>query len=346
MKDSRGAELKGKKSVKKELGYLVIFLLGAACAVFVTLFVLWKKGFFPKASESSKEVLNYVEKAVFLDASGKTHVYETKAGNKNVYDKTRYKIDGESLYDKYGSVLEMDLGGQSVSASSLPETKGLLNTHIGYLDGHEISYEDGTYKSRMGIDVSYHQGDIDWNKVASSGVKFVYIRCGYRGYAGDGVLKEDTKFEEYYKGAKKAGLDVGVYFFSQAINESEAKEEAEFTLKLLKGKELDLPVVFDPENVGGVGARTDSVSGEQFTKNTIEFCDAVEKGGFKSAVYANMIWQASKLDMTKLRDIEMWYADYEPLPQTPYDFTTWQYSATGRVDGISGDVDLDLEIRK
>ena len=335
-----------KRSKKQELRYLVVFLMGAIFALVVTLAVFWRRGLFDKVEEDTKEVLNYVEKAIFLDASGKTHVYETKAGNKNVYDKTRYMIDGESLYDKYGAVLEMDLGGQSVSASLLPETKGLPNTHIGYLDGHKISYEDGTYKSRMGIDVSYHQGDINWSKVKASGVEFVYLRCGYRGYADSGVLKEDTKFEEYYRGAKKAGLDVGVYFFSQAISEDEAKEEAEFVLKLLKGKELELPVVFDPENVGGVGARTDNVSGEQFTANTLKFADVISDGGFTPAIYANMIWQANKLDMKKLRHLEMWYADYEPLPQTPYDFTTWQYSATGRVDGISGDVDLDLELRK
>lgn len=338
--------MKGKKSKKQELRYLVVYLMGVISALFVVGIILWRKGYFSSVQEEAKEVLNYVEKSVFLDASGKTHVYQTKAGNKNVYDKTRFKIDGESLYDKYGSVLEMDLGGQSVSASLLPETKGLPNTHIGYLDGHKISYEDGTYKSRMGIDVSYHQGNIDWSKVKASGVEFVYIRCGYRGYASSGPIKEDVKFEEYYRGAKKAGLDVGVYFFSQAVNEAEAREEAKFVLNLLKGKKLELPVVFDPENVGGVGARTDNVSGEQFTENTLAFADVISNGGFTPAIYANMIWQANKLDMEKLRNLEMWYADYEPLPQTPYDFTTWQYSATGRVDGINGDVDLDLEIRK
>jgi GH25 family lysozyme M1 (1,4-beta-N-acetylmuramidase) len=332
-------------SLKKKLGYVAAFLLG----VVVTLIVGFATSLIIdnlNKDKVVKEKITDIRKITYLDASGYSHTFELQAGNKCMYDVKNFKMDGQSIYDTYGPLYEADLKGVEIDEAKYPKTKGLRNTHIGYLDDKKVTYEDSDYTSRMGIDVSYHQGDIDWEKVKSSGVEFVYIRCGYRGYASEGALKEDSKFEEYYKGAKKAGLDVGVYFFAQAVNEREAKEEADFVLSLLKGKKLDLPVVYDPETVGAKDARTNSVTGEQFTANSLAFIKRVEEKGFKSALYANMIWQAKKLDMTKLTGVEMWYADYEPLPQSPYDFKTWQYSATGRIPGIKGDVDLDLEIVK
>ena len=331
--------------MKKKIGYVIAFFLGVVVTLIAVLGCAMVTRFM-SADEVTKEKITDIHKYTYLDASGYSHTFELQAGNKCVYDVKNFKMDGSSIYDTYGPLYEADLKGVEIDEAKFPKTKGLRNTHIGYLDGKKVSYEDDNYRSRMGIDVSYHQGDIDWQKVKASGVEFVYIRCGFRGYANEGALKEDSKFEEYYKGAKKAGLDVGVYFFAQAVNEKEALEEADFVLNMLKGKVLDLPVVYDPETVGAKDARTNNVSGEQFTKNSLAFTKRVEEKGFKSALYANMIWQAKKLDMTKLTGVEMWYADYEPLPQSPYDFRTWQYSATGSVPGIKGDVDLDLEIVK
>lgn len=210
-------------------------------------------------------------------------------------------------------------------------------------EGQMLSYSDEIYSSRPGIDVSYHQGKIDWEKVAAQGFKFVILRIGYRGYGEEGRIRADTKFKEYYDGAKDAGLDVGAYFFAQAVNVGEAEEEADFVIKELGGAELDLPVVYDPESILDHEARTDNVSGEQFTKNTAAFCRKITDAGYEPMVYSNMLWEAYELDLKAFPDVPVWYADYEKLPQTPYRFSYWQYSNKGEVDGISGRCDLDIQ---
>lgn len=214
-------------------------------------------------------------------------------------------------------------------------------------DGDKVYYQgDEDYTSRFGIDVSHHQkGNIDWQKVADSGVEFVIVRVGYRGYGiNSGWIKEDEYAASNIKKARAAGLDVGTYFFSQAINEEEALEEAEFVIDFFKRNHLSpediaLPVVFDPESIRKDDARTDSVSGEQFTKNTRVFCDKIKEAGFQPMVYSNMLWEAYMLDLKELSDIPVWYADYEDLPQTPYDFVMWQYSESIHVPGIPGNMD-------
>jgi len=213
-------------------------------------------------------------------------------------------------------------------------------------DGDTLSYEDEDYTSRMGIDVSYHQGEIDWEKVKAAGYEFAFIRVGYRGYGEAGKLFVDSMFYENVVKATNAGLDVGVYFFSQAINEEEAAEEAELTLDALEnaGVELALPVVFDPENILDDEARTDNVTGEQFTKNTIAFCETIEAAGYETAVYANMLWEAFTLELEELSEYPVWYADYEEYPQTPYDFTWWQYDNEATVDGVEGNCDVNIQI--
>lgn len=212
-------------------------------------------------------------------------------------------------------------------------------------DGTVCTYQDGRFTSRRGIDVSSHQGDIDWYAVADAGIEFVFIRIGFRGYGEEGTLVADERFPDYVAGAREAGLDVGCYFFSQAVNEAEAVEEAEFCLNLLAPYELQLPVVFDSENILDDDARTDDVSGEQFTDNAIAFCERIlQDGRFSTAIYSNMKWEAFTYDLKRLAAYPLWYADYEPLPQTPYHFVWWQYSETGSVNGISVPVDLDIQI--
>lgn len=210
-------------------------------------------------------------------------------------------------------------------------------------DENGISYEgDENFRIRHGIDVSKWQGTINWEKVKAAGYDFVIIRMGYRGYGEAGGMAVDEMFYQNIEGAQAAGMDVGVYFFAQAINEKEALEEAEFVLDALEGYTLQLPVVYDPELIRDQPARTNDVTGEQFTKNTIVFCEAMKEAGFEPMVYSNMVWEAFLFDMTQLQEYPFWYADYESIPQTPYDFKIWQYSETGKVDGISGNADLNI----
>lgn len=206
-----------------------------------------------------------------------------------------------------------------------------------------IKYEDETYSIRRGIDVYYRNGIIDWKKVKKAGIDFAFIRLGYRGYARRGRLLVDKYFYRNIRGARKAGIDVGVYFFSQAINQREALQEANLVIKTLHGIKLDLPVVYDPERILKPGARTNGVSGKQFTKNTLTFCRKIEKAGYSAMIYSNMYWMAYRFDMKKLSKYSFWYADYRKKPQTPYDFSFWQYSANGRVAGVPARVDLDVQ---
>ena len=211
-------------------------------------------------------------------------------------------------------------------------------------EGNRLSYTDDKYEYRLGVDVSRHQGWIDWEKVKAAGYEFAIIRVGYRGYGEEGLVCLDEQFDTNIQNAQAAGLDVGVYFFAQAINEEEAKEEAEFVLEHIAGYELQLPVVYDPESILDDEARTDDVSGEQFTKNTEVFCSMIEEAGYQPMIYSNMLWEAYELDLEYLEEYPIWYADYEPFPQTPYHFDFWQYTNEGSVDGIEGRTDLNIQL--
>ncbi len=215
-----------------------------------------------------------------------------------------------------------------------------------------VTYEDESFFSVPGVDVSRYQGDVDFVKLKENGFEFVFIRLGYRGYGKAGSIRLDSRFDENMKKAIDAGLDVGVYFFSQAVNEDEAREEADFVfanLKRIREEFSDeyypsLGIVFDPESILDDVARTDDVTAEQFTLNTITFLDAVRAEGYEPILYCNMLWEAFNLEMKKIYEngYQVWYADYEPFPQTPYDFTFWQYTNEGRIDGIDGSADIDI----
>ena len=212
-------------------------------------------------------------------------------------------------------------------------------------DGQKMTYTDGDhYSYRLGIDVSEHNGTVDWEAVRNAGYEFTYLRIGYRGYGSDGSLVEDATFETNYEGARRAGLDVGVYFYSQAVNEEEAKEEAQFVANTLNGRHLDLPAAIDMETVEDGAARTDGVSGDQFTQNIKAFSLSIADAGYEPMLYTNLHWESFTLDMTKLYNLPVWFSNYSETPGTPYKFKVWQYSNTGTVDGISGDVDLDIEM--
>lgn len=244
--------------------------------------------------------------------------------------------------DVYGTSYEMKTD-PDVSVCEYDVTKYIH-------DGDMLSYEDDKWTSRVGVDVSGHQGTIDWKKVKAAGIDFTIIRIGYRGYGHTGSINEDKYATANIRGASAAGLDVGVYFFSQAVSEKEAEEEAELTLKILGDTKLQLPVCFDPENIlledhtKDPAARTSSVSKEQFTRNTNAFCTKIKEAGYEPMIYCNMLWEAFNLDMSELTGIPVWYADYEKKPQTPYAFEYWQYSNEGKVPGISGVTDMDIQM--
>ncbi len=209
-------------------------------------------------------------------------------------------------------------------------------------DGGYITYESAEHTALRGIDVSFYQGEIDWQAVADDGVEFAVIRAGYRG-STEGKLNTDERFEENLTGAVSAGLRVGVYFFSQAITEEEAREEAQYVLGLLDGRGLDLPVFFDWEHVSSdEGARTDTLSGEVLTDCCLAFCEEIMNAGYEAGVYyyRNLAYRVYELD--RLEGLVKWMACADSTPDYYYDFDIWQYSFTGSVTGIAADTDLNL----
>lgn len=215
-------------------------------------------------------------------------------------------------------------------------------------NGYLAYYKDGHKVSEAGVDVSEHDGEIDWAAVRASGIDFAMIRLGYRGYS-QGTIAQDPYFLANLEGATKAGLKVGVYFFSQATTEDEAREEAAFVTSTLQdaGATLAYPVVFDEEPItNGDVARTDGMSDEQFSKNAVAFCQAVAQAGYEPAVYGNQ-HDLAKLDLTgALANYQVWYAEYGvSQPSGEVDFTMWQYTDSGTVDGIpttAGQVDVNI----
>lgn len=207
-------------------------------------------------------------------------------------------------------------------------------------------YEDENYTSKLGIDVSSYQGDINWQKVKESGVEFAILRLGYRGYGQTGKIVLDSKFEQNYKSAKAVGIEVGVYFFSQAINVQEVKEEADFVLKHIEGKELSYPVVFDLEKIKNDVARTDNLTTEEITDMTLEFCKIIEQNGYSPSIYGNAKTLITKMKLELFNSYRKWYADYQENPLYPFEFDLWQYTEKGNIDGIKGNVDIDIQFIK
>ena len=209
-------------------------------------------------------------------------------------------------------------------------------------------YEEGGFKryksedtlASVGVDVSSHQQDIDWELVAANGVEFAMIRVGYRGYT-EGEIQPDDYFVQNIEGARAAGLDVGVYFFSQALDEQEAIDEANYVLEQIRDYPLSYPVIFDWEDIEA-DARTDGMDSVQLTKNAIAFCDTIAKAGYRAGVYFNQRFGYEEFDLESLQDYVFWLAEYNDTPSFSFHFQIWQYCNDGRVDGIKTDVDLNL----
>ena len=205
----------------------------------------------------------------------------------------------------------------------------------------EYEYQEyGVTKTIKGIDVSRHQGNIDWEKVAADGVEYAFLRVGYRGYE-TGKALEDENFQQNAKGANEAGVPIGAYFFSQAVNAEEAVEEAEMALESLKGFDIAYPIAIDLEDVPD-GSRTSDMTREDYTEVAIAFCERIKEAGYTPMIYCNSRWFTMNLDLSQLTEYNKWFAQYYNRPFFPYDFQIWQYTSTGKVDGIAGDVDMNI----
>lgn len=240
---------------------------------------------------------------------------------------------GEAKYTGWqtinGAVKYFDINGNAVTGEQV-------------IQGVQYNFaSDGalvTGAGIMGIDVSKHNGVIDWNAVKNSGVSYVIIRCGYRGSSLGGLIV-DPMFHSNIKGATDAGLKVGVYFFTQAVDRVEAVEEASMVLDLIKNYRISYPVFLDVEASGG---RADKISAETRTEVCKAFCQTIQNAGYTAGVYANKTWLTEKFDPGQLGAYKIWLAQYASAPTYTGRYEMWQYKSTGRVSGITGDVDLNL----
>lgn len=195
----------------------------------------------------------------------------------------------------------------------------------------------------FGIDVSRWNEEIDWEKVKEAGVEYAIIRVGYRGSV-TGSLIEDWYFRKNMEGAAQAGIPVGVYFFTQAVNEVEAVEEASMVLELCRNYKLTYPVFIDTEGAGGEG-RADELDVKTRTAVCQAFCETIRQGGEKAGIYASKNWFNHQLDITHFTDdYVIWLAEYGDVPTYGADYHMWQYTSSGRVNGIEGRVDLNLSL--
>lgn len=208
-------------------------------------------------------------------------------------------------------------------------------------DGIIRYYVDGEQASRKGIDVSRYQDRIDWEKVASDEVDYAFIRLGIRGYT-EGEILEDETFQRNIKGALKNDIDVGVYFFTQALSEEEAEEEAAFVIDSIAPYKVTYPVVIDVEAVTNTNARGNDLTSEERTKYCIAFCEKIKEAGYTPMIYGNLKTFMLLLDMEELEEYDKWFAYYDEAYYFPYDFQIWQYTNKGKVSGIEGDVDLNI----
>ena len=215
----------------------------------------------------------------------------------------------------------------------------VVDNKLYYFDADGVLQNGVTF----GVDVSKYQKNVDWAQIKKAGVSFAIVRIGYRGYGASGALVLDPMFEEHFTNVKNAGLKVGVYFFSQATTEEEAREEAFGCAYVLNGRQLDYPIYFDSEASGAANGsgRADGLGVTDRTKCAVAFCEEVKAQGYKPGVYASTLWFQKRLDMTKLTGYSIWNAHYNVASsRIPCDL--WQGSCTARLPGYKGDMDVNI----
>lgn len=202
-------------------------------------------------------------------------------------------------------------------------------------------YENGKNISYMGVDISKETGLVDFVKLKNAGVQFVMIKVGARGY-GNGQLTVDDTFTDYIQKASEAGLDIGVYFYSQAITKEEALEEANLVYENIKDYHLVYPIAFDMEKVSGDAARTDFLTREEKSNLALIFLDALKNVGYKGIIYGNKEWLIKEINLSTVGTYDIWLSQEGEKPDYPYKYSMWQYTQSGTIDGINGDANLDI----
>lgn len=224
------------------------------------------------------------------------------------------------------------------------EEKSYYDLDLFSMENGWMTYKDSSYKSLTGIDVSSHNQYIDWYSVKQDEIDFAMIRVGYRG-AQEGILHEDAYFNTNMQAAIQNKIKVGAYFFSSAITEDEIDEEVNMVLNEIRNYKIDMPIVFDMEEFEK-GGRIDNLTQGQRTNLALRFCGKIKKAGYDPMIYGNMTWLYQNYDFEKISKYPIWLASYSSDCPMEDKFEMWQYSNIGQVNGVEGDVDINIYIYK
>ena len=281
-----------------------------------------------------------------LDKDGLIYVPDLKAGDYYVSlrEVDGYEVPADPMRVTVKEQLEYtvieDIALYVKSEDEIDAEVEDTEVHEAADDADETEHTDkweGT-DAAFGVDVSKYQKDIDWKRAAAAGVQFAIVRCGYRG-SSSGSLVEDPYFKTNMENAAAAGVKLGVYFFSQAVNETEAVEEASMAAMLCKDYELDYPIFIDVENAGG---RADLLDVDTRTAVIKAFCETVKSAGYHGGVYSARSWFEKKIHDEEIEPYVRWLAEWRATPKYKGNFSLWQYTSSGHIDGINNRVDLDL----
>ncbi len=274
---------------------------------------------------------------VLVTVAAITLIRGPRASSVELVSETTAEYIVNDLYEGKMTIPKFNLPGNSYKPDDFVERNGI------------VSYEGG--ESLVGINVNMQKGDIDWGQVAAGGVDYAMIRVGFRGY-DTGKLTPDANFKANIEGATEANLPVGVYFYSKAVTEAEAEEEAAFVLEQIRGYSVKYPVAFyweyDVKDDGSLdqSSRTVRCNGEQVTGFIDTFCKKVKAAGYTPSYYCDKDMGYEKLDLDQLSGYEMWYAEFRAIPSFYYNFGMWQYTKEGTVPGISKQVPISLALKK
>lgn len=293
-------------------------------------------------SEEAPVVAMVLRPFMFLRAAQEKIVYDTTSAP--VYDETSapvYDTTSPAVYETETTYVYT--GWQTIDGATYYFDKnGNKVTGQQVIEGVSYTFSDeGVRSGNIGIDVSKYQTGINWTKVKNAGINFVMIRCGYRGY-GSGVLVEDPMYASHISGAKAAGLRVGVYFFSQAVNEAEAVEEASMAVALAKKYGINMPIAIDSEYAAGGRGRADGLSKSARTTITKAFCNTIRNAGYTPMVYASKAWFSDHLNVSELSGYRIWVAHYSNTCGYIGNYHIWQNTDKGKVDGVPGYVDMNI----
>ena len=267
-------------------------------------------------------------------------------GKTEVYDMTKKESmqDSDDMDDgKHTLVTYQDGSTEWVEINDKLAANSYDTAKFVYQNPQMKYYVNGKQASWFGVDISSKQGIVDFEKLKRAGVDFVMIKVGGRGYSSGNIVL-DSSYKDYMNGAKNAGLGIGVYFYSQAVDKDEVCEEAETLLELIKDYPVKYPVVFDMESVEGDMARTDALDVSTRTELARIFLKTIKAEGYTPMLYGDKEWLVTKLDLEKLQDYDVWLSQEADTPDYPYEYTMWQYNKSGTVSGISGTAGLNISL--